>query len=191
MVDERGDACGETFRLAGLLFAASALTLSAAATLTQQIDPPEANVGDQVTVTFTVQNGGEIGFQLPRIDGLQPSGSSSTTNITFVNGTLSSAVSQTFALIPQRPGDFTIPSFDIHTRDGQVLHTQAMKLHVVGSGAPASANNSAPNPFGFSQRPGGDAALRAKTPRRRLKPKTKAATSSRRSRATAGRPRSS
>jgi hypothetical protein len=136
------------FATAGLLFAGSMLTLSAAATLSQQINPPEANVGDQVTVTFTLQNGGELGFQLPRVDGLQTAGSSSTTNITFVNGTLSSAVSQTFALIPQRPGDFTIPSFDIHTRDGQVLHTRAMKLHVVGSGAPSSTNNSG-NPFGF------------------------------------------
>jgi hypothetical protein len=130
----------------GLLLAGGTLPALAAATLSQAIDPPEANVGDEVSVTFTVQNGGETSVQLPHVDGLQVAGDSSTTNITFANGTLSSAISQTFTLVPQRAGDFTIPAFDIQTRDGQVLHAQAMKLHVVNSGAAPAAQG---NPPGF------------------------------------------
>lgn len=133
--------------LAFLALATAPLPLLAAATLTQQIDPPEASVGDQVTVTFTVQNGSEATVQLPRVDGLQVAGSSNMTNITFSNGTLSSAVSQTFMLIPERPGDYTIPAFDIRTRDGEVLHARPMKLHVLAGGASPAPGNP-PTPAG-------------------------------------------
>ena len=124
---------------AGLLALGAGRSL-ADATLSQQIDPTEVNVGDQVTVTFTIQNAAEPPtVVLPRVDGLQQAGSSSMTNITFTNGTLASSASMTFVLIPVRPGDFTIPAFEIHAHDGEVLHAHAMKLHVAGSAATASA----------------------------------------------------
>jgi hypothetical protein len=125
--------------MAALFLAGISAPIFAAATLTQAIDPPQANVGDEVSVTLTVQGGGwGSSVELPHVDGLQVEGSSNTTNITFSDGTLSSAVTQTFILVPQRAGDFTIPAFDIQTRDGQTLHARAMKLHVVGSGAAPS-----------------------------------------------------
>jgi len=118
----------------------------AAATLSQQIDPPEVNLGDQVTVTFTIQNGGSVNVQLPQVDGLQVIGNSNSTNITFNNGSFSSAITQAFALLPARAGDFTIPAFDIHTQDGQTLHAHAMKIHVVGNGSTSSSSTPAPAP---------------------------------------------
>ncbi len=125
--------------------------LAGAATLSQQIEPSEVNVGDPVSVTFTVQNGSEPVIQLPRVEGLQIAGSSTSTNIVFSNGSLSSALSQAFTLIPLRAGDFIIPAFDIHLRDGQVLHARAMKLHVDAPGAapaPAPAQNPSAPPNG-------------------------------------------
>ena len=130
-----------------LIFVFSAASCFAAtATLSQQIDPPEVNVGDQVNVTFTIQNGGASNIQLPPVDGLQVVGNSSATNITFTNGAFSSAVSQTFILIPSRPGNFTIPAFDIHTQDGQTLHAKAMKLHVLSGGNTSPNGPAVPNP---------------------------------------------
>jgi hypothetical protein len=127
-----------------LLLSGAVLPVFGAATLTQTIDPPEANVGDEVTVTLTVQGAG-MGdtVELPRVDGLQVEQTSNSTSITFANGTLSSAVSQVFVIVPQRAGDFTIPAFDIQAH-GQVLHARAMKLHVIGSGSvpPQSALSS-------------------------------------------------
>jgi hypothetical protein len=120
----------------------------AAATLTQQIDPTTANVGDQVTVTITVQNSTGANIQLPTVDGLPLVASNSATNISFINGNLTSAVSQIFTLVPQRAGDFTIHAFDVHLADGTALHVQAMKLHVVNSGAPSSAGGVATSPGG-------------------------------------------
>ena len=121
----------------------------AAATLTQTIDPPEANVGDEVSVTLTIQGGGMgDSAELPQVDGLQNSGSSSTMSFSFnsATGSLNSAVTQTFVLIPQRPGDFTIPAFDIQTRNGQTLHARAMKLHVLGNGVAAPQPSGSPAP---------------------------------------------
>jgi len=100
-----------------------------------------SSVGDEVTVTFTVQNGNMGNVQLPQVDGLQlQPGITSTTNMMFNNGTLSSSVSESFRLAPTRAGDFTIPAFDIPLQDGGTLRTKPMKLHVVGNGN-APANN--------------------------------------------------
>jgi len=117
----------------------------AAATLSQQIDPPEANVGDEVVVTITVQNGTPTDLHLPHVDGLNVLGTSNSTNFSFVNGSVTTASSIGFHLTPTRPGDFTIPAFDIHLQDGATLRAQPMKLHVVvGNGTSPSAPNSQP-----------------------------------------------
>jgi hypothetical protein len=127
------------FWLAALL-ACAIIPCQAAATLTQQIDPAEANVGDQVTVSITIQNGTVSDLRLPNVDGLQVEGSGSSTNFTFQNGTISRSMTLNFAVVPSRAGDFTIPGFDIHTEQGELLHIKAMKLHVVDSGTMPSNN---------------------------------------------------
>jgi len=123
-------------------FAFATTPCLAAATLTQQIDPGEVNVGDNVTVTLTIQNGTFEEVQLPQVDGLQLlPGSSTSTNFSFNNGVTSSSMSESFQLVPMRPGDFTIPAFDVHTQDGGVLHVKPMKLHVLGNGVAPATNN--------------------------------------------------
>ena len=113
-----------------------------AATLTQQVDPPTASVGDEVTVSISVVNGGGgANVDLPRVDGLQLAGTSTATNITMVNGAFSSTVSQIFTLVPTRAGDYTIPAFDVHASDGQVLHAHEMKLHIVNAPGTVTSPN--------------------------------------------------
>ena len=128
----------------GFLLLVSDLQVSAAPILSQQIEPAEAGVGDEVGVTLTIKNGQASSLALPHVDGLQIAGSSTSTQLMFTNGTLTTASSQTFTIVPVRPGDFTIPSFDIHTDDGQLLHTAAMKLHVVAGGNGMPAGNPSP-----------------------------------------------
>jgi hypothetical protein len=125
-------------------------------TLIQRIEPTDVSVGDQVTVTLTVNNGnGDI--DLPRVDGLELQQTYASTNITFTNGTLTNSVSQIFTLVPDRPGDFTIPAFDIHVSGGQVLHAHEMKIHVVAgsNNVPAPANNPTALTPSPPQMPGG------------------------------------
>jgi hypothetical protein len=85
-------------------------------------------------------------LHLPQVDGLQVLPDIDTsTGFTIVNGSYSSSVSESFRLVPTRPGNFTIPAFDIHTQEGDALHVKAMKLHVLDNGASPSTNN-APTP---------------------------------------------
>jgi len=116
------------------LLALTTISCLAAATITQQIDPPTANVGDPVMVTLTI-TGGTIGaIQLPEVDGLSHGGTSMQIKSGDEDGGTETAVVLNFALIPTRPGDFTLPGFDVHTQEGEVLHVKPMKLHVLANG---------------------------------------------------------
>jgi hypothetical protein len=140
---QSGNAYSQIILRIGLLLAMGTASCLGAPTVTQQIDPPEVNVGEEVTVTIAVQNGGVTNIRLPHVDGLEVTGNNIMRNFTWENGVASSTTQQIFTLVPSRLGDFIIPSFDVHTQDGQILHVQAMKLHVLGS---AAAPNSAITP---------------------------------------------
>jgi hypothetical protein len=131
-----------SFCLAGIVFLAGMLRGLAVATVTQQIEPSEVNVGDEVTVTITVQNGNGPNVQLPAVDGLRLERTETSTQLMLNNGSFSSASSEIFTLQPQRPGDFIIHGFDIPGPDGQMLHVNPMKIHVNdnGPGSPAANN---------------------------------------------------
>jgi len=131
-----------TLRLAAVL-ACTTVSCLAAASVSQQISPAEINVGEQTIVTLNITNGSVNDIQLPAVDGLQVVGSQSSTNIIFSNGTLSRSMTLAFAVTASRPGTFTIPAFDIHTEEGEVLHVKAMKLLVDGNGTAPATNNAA------------------------------------------------
>lgn len=117
------------------LFALTTTSCPAAATLTQQIDPHEVNVGDPVIVTLTVQGSSIGAIQLPPVDGLQVGDTSyQIKSGDDDNGNTFTSVTFNIPLSPTRPGNFTIPAFDLHTQEGDVLHVKAMQLHVLGNG---------------------------------------------------------
>ncbi len=90
----------------------------AAAMISQQINPPEINLGDSANVTITIQNGSASDIQLPHVDGLEVAGTSVQKSFSVDNGTVSNALSITFALVPTHAGNFTIPPFDVTAQDG-------------------------------------------------------------------------
>ena len=139
--------------VSAVLFLLATASHLAAATLTQQIDPPEVNVGDQVTVTITVQDGTMNDLQLPTVDGLQIlPGITSSTKLTFSSGNISSSITESVRLTPTHTGDFIIPAFDVQLRNGGALRTKPMKLHVTDIGTAPSAN-STPTPTSSSPAP--------------------------------------
>jgi hypothetical protein len=125
-----------------VLLSAAPLPAHAAATVTVQVDAASAyarstpsvgeatttGVGDAVTIKLAVAEGRvSRKVDLPLVDGLivdgagqQPAGETSTIVIFFVT--------------PKRAGDVTIPAFDFNTDDGQSLHVEPIKLHVIGKG---------------------------------------------------------
>ena len=147
---------GSAFLVMAFL-AVTKISVIAAATIAQQISPDQVNVGDTATVTLTVQGGSlnskqtptifgltisSLDINLPQVDGLQ-STLTSTRIMSFNGATSTSAI---FSVIPQRSGDFTIPAFDLHTQEGEVLHVKAMKLHVLDGGTSPPANNTVTPP---------------------------------------------
>lgn len=117
-----------------VFLALSTISCLALATITQQIDPHEANVGDPVMVTLTITGGTVGGVQFPEVDGLSHGGTRMQIKSGDDNGGTETAVEIAFALIPTRPGDFTLPAFEIHTQEGETLHVKPMKLHVIANG---------------------------------------------------------
>ncbi|HUB66155.1 MAG TPA: BatD family protein [Candidatus Methylacidiphilales bacterium] len=148
--------CSRRAAWLALWLAAGSVFGFAAPSISQQIDPPEINLGDSANVTITVQNGNIPEIHLPNVEGLEIAGQSTQSGITIVNGSMTSSMSVTFAIQPTRAGNFTIPAFDVTTQDGIKLHVQEMKLHVLGSGtAPASPTvNPTPSASGNNSAPG-------------------------------------
>src|SRR5258708_452691 len=95
-------------------FALTTIQCHAAPTISQQIQPAEGSGGDPVTATSTVQKGGIGRIELPPVEGLQVTGTMTSSGITIVNNSISSTATQTFVVAPTRAGDFTIPAFKIH-----------------------------------------------------------------------------
>lgn len=116
----------------------------AAATVTQKVDPPQVNAGENTVVTITVQNGTVTDMQLPQADGLTLVGTKSTSDLTFSNGAISRGMSFIFVLATSEAGDFTIPAFDVPTQEGETLHVKAMKIHVLGNGSTSTTAVTAP-----------------------------------------------
>ena len=144
---------GAALWLTALFSLTTASCLAGGATLKQQIDPANAVVGVPVMVTLTVTGGTIGGLQFPTVDGLAPGGTSMQIRSSDGSddngsgrGVPTTAVVLNFALIPTRPGDFTLPAFDIHTQEGDVLRVKAMKLHVVVNGNMPAAINPTPAP---------------------------------------------
>ncbi len=134
-----------TTLVASLLLLLALPCFAATPSLTQQVDPQEISVGDEFTVTFTIQNGtGTI--RLPTVDGLQVTGSTSSTNITLTNNGFSSAASQGFRIVATKAGDLTIPAFDIKLQGGEVLHAQPTKIRVLSSNSAPPAPTPVPTP---------------------------------------------
>jgi hypothetical protein len=72
---------------------------------------------------------------------LQVVNGGSSHNVSFINGAMSSSISQTFELIPTQPGEFVIPALQVEI-DGRALSSQPLKLTVVKAGTTAPGKDS-------------------------------------------------
>jgi hypothetical protein len=128
------------------LAVAPILPAFAAATIDQVVQPAQVNVGEQVVVTLVLTGGTVAEINLPSVDGLSVAGTRSSISIALKNGGLWKSIVFNFSLIPARPGDFTIPAFDIHTDEGEVVHVKAMKIHAAGPAPSDTTATTTPPP---------------------------------------------
>jgi uncharacterized protein (DUF58 family) len=119
-----GRRCG-FLRLSILALGFLAATLAARATTMQVETMPKdgsVDVGEALTLTITLTGSRISGtIRLPTIDGLTYDGSSMhyDENLETFH----------FFLTPARPGDFTIPGFDIRTQSGEKFHVADIEIH--------------------------------------------------------------
>ena len=133
-----------TISLAASIF--SALSASAAS-LDASLQPSQIALGESSRLTLNFPDGKPSDRpELPEVDGLyfQPAGQSS--QISIVNGQMSSSVQLSYMVNPSRTGEFTIPAITARV-DGQTVSSAPVTLTVSAkSAAPQVGGNVATAP---------------------------------------------
>jgi hypothetical protein len=129
-------------RAAALVILLLAATTGArAANFTVTVDRSTITMGESVTLTMAAEGGQPNGFPaLPMIPNLQANSQGESSQITIVNGQVSSTTSETCQLTPLQPGDYTIPSLQA-VINGQQFQSQPIHLKVLKAGAPVPTGN--------------------------------------------------
>jgi hypothetical protein len=127
--------------------------------ITANVDRSTLSTGDTLTLTVSVNTGGinTADPSLPALPGFNLIGSSTSSQITIINGAMSMAVHHTYSLQPYETGNLVIEPISV-TVDGQTFSTDPITVQVSqGTGNPGrpssstvpSANPTAPTSTGF------------------------------------------
>ena len=137
MIHTRGTVQTTVRFLAGLALAVvSVMPSSVAAEITARLQHAEIPVDRGTRLMVSLSGTSNSNPELPAVPGLRfiPSGTSS--QMQFVNGKMSSAVTYTFHVQASKTGDFTIPAITANI-NGKVESTKPVSLRVVKAGATA------------------------------------------------------
>jgi hypothetical protein len=131
--------------LAGLAALVAITVMVRGATVTATLDPEQIALGDSTQLTVTVSGSSEQPT-LPNIDGLVVQSVSQGTQISIVNGSMTSSASVTYEITPQRAGTFTIPALQVGDAKSQPLTLRVGQGSAAMAQAPANAQPQAPPP---------------------------------------------
>jgi hypothetical protein len=109
-----------------------------AASFTATLDRDTLMLGDSATLSLAFEGGQPQTTPTPRVPGLQIVNSGNSQNFSYINGAMSSTVTITFSVTPQRAGEFVIPALTADV-SGQRLVTEPLKLTVQTAAAPSAA----------------------------------------------------
>jgi hypothetical protein len=119
--------------VAVMVFASAAFAAPPA--VTTQLEPGEIALGQSAQLTITTSGDGNDAVSLPAVPGLEFVSVGQSSQMQSINGVTSSTTSESYEVIPQRAGKFTIP--------GLSRGSQALVLFVRPSGATAGNNSGA------------------------------------------------
>ena len=115
----------------GVLLFALAPWLVSAATFTARLDREAVTVGETATLTLSFEGGDPKAIPTPPPQtNLQIVSQGSSRNVSIINGQVTASVSQTFAVLPMQPGQYTIPALTAQVGN-QVLTSPPLKLTAV------------------------------------------------------------
>lgn len=125
-----------------ILVVALGLSAAQAANFTASLDRDTLTLGESAVLSLTFEGGTSRNVPAPRVPGLQFTQSGTAQNMQWINGTMTSSLTVSFTVTPQRDGEFTIPALTAEVA-GQQLSTAPLKLIVSKAAAPtAEAINS-------------------------------------------------
>jgi len=109
-----------------------------AASFTASLDRDTLTLGESATLSLAFEGAQPKSVPTPGVSGLQIVQAGTSQNVSIVNGAMSSAVTVSFSITPQREGVFTIPALTADV-NGQRLSTAPLKLTVSRASAPSAA----------------------------------------------------
>ena len=116
--------------------------------VTVRANPREFRAGGATQVSITLNGEVRDGIDLPKLDGAEwrtdRVGRSSSFNI--VNGKSSRSETYTLPLSVSRPGEFTIPPFEVRFANGRTARSNPVRLIVLAPGE--TPKNASPEPAG-------------------------------------------
>ena len=112
-----------------------------AANFTASLNRDTITMGETATLALTFGGGQAKNLPSPQVMGLRIVQSGNSQNVSIVNGQMSSTVTVTYSITPQRMGTFTIPAL-VAEVNGQSLATTPLTLTVGKADATATAVNS-------------------------------------------------
>jgi len=107
--------------------------------LRAQLDRESAAVGDQVGLSITLEGfSARVGSpQIPPVPGIQVYDAGRSTNVSFINGHLSSSTSYSYVVVPGQAGTFTLGPITVEDK-GRAYSTEALTLVVSTGGSAAT-----------------------------------------------------
>src|ERR1035437_7650011 len=124
--------------LTRLLVAALLNGAAFAASFTAALDRDTVTMGESAMLSLAFEGGPARNLPTPNVSGLQIVQSGNSQNVSIINGAMTSTVTVTFSVTPQRTGEFVIPALTADV-NGQRLATEPLKLTVQKAGAPSAA----------------------------------------------------
>jgi hypothetical protein len=118
---------------------------AAEVTVEAHLDQEQVSLGEQATLTITVNGSGDAGRpELPELADFRVFPAGTSRNFSFVNGRMSSATVYTYLIAPKREGTFEIPPIGV--RDGNTRITTRPLSLIVGGPAPTPPPGAPPPP---------------------------------------------
>jgi len=130
----------QTFLIAALFFLALGFSgsVARAASFTASLDRDAISLGESATLSLAFQDGQPKNVPMPSVPDLRMVESGNQSGFSVVNGAMSSTLTLTFTVVPQRTGEFIIPAITVDV-NGQSLSSRPIKLTVTRANAPSAA----------------------------------------------------
>lgn len=117
---------------AAMLLALGLCPVLEAAGITATVNRPEAAVEDQILLTVTVEGSRSARPELPDLSAFDVFSRGQSTQMSFVNGRVTSSVSYNYVLVPKQPGSFTIGPATVEL-DGEEFSSEPIQVRIVGA----------------------------------------------------------